>query len=422
VVELPLIFTLGVSHKTAPVDIRERLAFSPEHIPSALKMLAERVAVDEVAILSTCNRTEFYCSATSILTSHHAILSWWQHNHQMTFEVEPYLYMYSEESAVKHVMRVASGLDSMVIGEPQILGQLKSAFQLANGTGTLGKNLFRLFQSSFSVAKQVRTKTSISQHPVSVAFAAVALARKIFTDLSQVTVVLIGAGENIELTLKHLVAKTIKEIRIVNRTQSHAQALAAQYGAKSYALEDLPRALQGVDIVISSIDCPKVLTEQHVCDVFQTSRRRPIFMVDLGVPRNISPEIATHEDIYLYTIDDLQGIIKENLQHRAGAATEAETLIIAAANEYMHWVQAQQSLPIIKNIRSQAEHIKQDSIHLALRQLDNGVEPKKVIEHLAHRLTQKLMHQSTLELKQTHAFPTREMQLEELSTEYESID
>ncbi len=397
-----MLIALGVSHKTAPIEVREKCAFSQEHIPDALKALVQTVDVEEVALLSTCNRTELYCSTSSISTPDaKQVLGWWQQYHPTPFDLNPYLYTFSNEGVVSHIMRVASGLDSMVIGEPQILGQLKMAFQTANESGVMGKRLSRLFQTSFSVAKRVRHTTDIASHPVSVAYAAVTLARQIFSDLSQATVLLIGAGENIELTLQHLCSKKVKQIFIVNRTLSHAQELTQQYGGIALPLEELSRALSQSDIVISSIASPKpLLMKRHVEQVFQQCKRRPIFMVDLGVPRNIEPSLAEHEDIYLYTVDDLQGIVTENLKNRQLAAIEAESVIAQASTVYMNWMRSSEKRHTVRALRHRAEKLKSESLNAALRRLQKGDNPEEVLTHFAHQLTQKLMHQPTLALKE----------------------
>ncbi len=396
-----MLLTLGLSHKTAPIDVREKLAFTQENIPQALASLYGEVGLEEVALLSTCNRTEFYFStqdqaSVSLLQ----LQSWWKKYHAPQFELDPYLYMYAEEQAVKHVMRLACGLDSMVIGEPQILGQLKSAYQTASKTGVIGRALSRLFQTSFSVAKKIRTETGIASHPVSIAYAATTLAKQIFSDLSLATVVLIGAGENIELTLQHLLAKQVKKIIIANRTVSHAKTLAERYGAMAVGLNELGWCLQQADIVISSIASPKpVVTELHVAQAFAHCKRRPLFMVDLGVPRNIVPSLSDNEDIYLYTVDDLQGYVSENIKTRQKAAIEAEALIAQACTAYMEWMLAQTQMATVRQLRLKTQDIKDTLLDAAIKQLRNGVNAEKVLTQFAHQLTQKILHQPTMQIR-----------------------
>lgn len=390
-----MLLTLGVSHKTAPIDIRERLAFANDHIPLALTSLRTKVALDEVALLSTCNRTEFYCSVFKP-SAIEPIMTWWQECHAPVFNLQPYIYQHSDEQAVKHIMRVACGLDSMVIGEPQILGQLKSAFRLASQVGVVGKKLSRLFQTSFNVAKRVRTNTLIARHPVSIAFAAVTLARQIFSDLSKTHVVLVGAGENSELVLRHLMVKQLKNVTIVNRTFAHAAQLATRYQAKAAPFSELLGCLAQADIVISSIACSSpLITEKDLHQALAGSKRRPLLMIDLGVPRNIEPTIAHHEDVYLYSVDDLQGIVTQNLAERQQAMAAAEILIAVASNQYMDWVHAEKQIELIRKLRLQAENIKQRSVQLALSQLAKGRCPQEIVTELAHQLTQKLLHAPT---------------------------
>ncbi|MGE3318059.1 MAG: glutamyl-tRNA reductase [Candidatus Berkiella sp.] len=396
-----MLLTLGISHKTAPIDVREKLAFTQENIPRALEALFSEVALEEVALLSTCNRTEFYCSTADHPSASLAQLqTWWKNYLALSFDMNPYLYTYSESHAVRHVMRLACGLDSMVIGEPQILGQLKTAYQTATKTGFVGKSLSRLFQTSFSVAKKIRTSTGIAAHPVSVAYAATTLAKQIFTDLSKATVVLIGAGENIELTLQHLQAKEVKRIIVANRTLSHAQALAERYKVMAVGLDDLAWCLEQADIVISAIASPKpVVTVTKMENAF-AGKRRPLFMVDLGVPRNIDPTLGDNEDIYLYTVDDLEGYVNENLKTRQKAALEAEVLINHASNAYMEWMLAQTQLTTVRQLRLKVQDIKNIALNAAIGQLRKGEDPEQVLTQFAHQLTQKLLHQPTIQLRQ----------------------
>lgn len=396
-----MLLALGVSHKTAPIEVREKLAFSQDNIPKALKALAQGLALEEIALLSTCNRTEFYCMTSSMDVLYmKKILAWWQEYHHLAFDMDPYLYLHSDENAVRHLMRVACGLDSMVIGEPQILGQLKTAFQTALQTGVIGSQLSRLFQTSFSIAKKVRSNTQIACHPVSIAFSAVTLAKQIFSDFSKATVVLIGAGENTELLLQHLLAKQVSRLIIVNRTLEHAKILAARFGAQAFSLKALPECLAQADIIISSIaSATPVVTKAQVMSSLQHSKRRPRLMIDLGVPRNIEPEVGANEDIYLYTVDDLQGIITQNLQQRMMAAEDAEGIILKATHSYMNWMLTQKKMQTVRAFRVRAEKIKNDALAEGMRQLDRGEDPKKVLTQLAHQLKQKLLHEPTIGLR-----------------------
>lgn len=394
-----VLLTLGISHKTAPIAIREKLAFSPERIPLALEALKANTQIQEIALLSTCNRTEIYCQAPSPRVAD-ALLTWWQDFHQTTFDTEPYWYRYADRQAVKHMMRVACGLDSMLLGEPQILGQLKTAYQMAHQMGTLGKQLSRWFQMSFSVAKRIRTQTDIAKHPVSLAYAAVNLAKRIFTDLRQSHVILIGAGENIELILAHLQAKEVSQLSVFNRTVERAERLAEKTQCQAYPLSCLMDHLKDADIIISAInsDMP-ILGPQEVLPHLK-GKRRPLLMIDLGVPRNIDPALGEHEDIYLYSVDDLQHQMHENLKSRESAAQKAEGIIESASEAFEIWMASQHKHRQIGELRKNADAIRHHALQGALKELDQGKDPKVVLTHFAHRLTQKLIHQPTMTLRQ----------------------
>jgi glutamyl-tRNA reductase len=396
-----VLLTLGVSHKTAPIEVREKLAFSKEDIPLALKTLTEQLGVEEALLLSTCNRTEIYCSKSQAsYKMAEQFIAWWQKFSAWPLEMKSHLYFFSEEKAVQHLMRVASGLDSMIIGEPQILGQLKNAVALARENGSVGTKLYSLFQRSFSTAKKVRTHTEIANYPVSVAYAAVSLAKQIFSDLSKAKVVLIGAGENIELTLRHLREKNVQEIVIVNRTLAHAKNLADTFGVDYKPLTSLVECLSSADIVISAIDCMKpIVTHTEIELALKGRKRRPIFIVDLGVPRNIEPTLCENEDIYLYSIDDLKGLVTENLKNRQVAALRAESIILRASEEYMAWDRAQKQIKLVKALRNKAHTIKEEALECALRKLENGEDPKALMSQFAHQLTQKLLHEPTVMLR-----------------------
>lgn len=397
-----MLLTLGVSHKTAPIEVREKLAFSKEDIPRALKTLTEQLGVEEALLLSTCNRTEFYCSKShsSSFKMAEQFIAWWQKFSAWPLEMKSHLYFLSEEKAVQHLMRVASGLDSMIIGEPQILGQLKNAVALARENGLVGTKLYSLFQRSFSTAKKVRTHTEIASYPVSVAYAAVSLAKQIFSDLSKAKVVLIGAGENIELTLRHLREKNVQDIVVVNRTLAHAKKLSDMFGVDYKPLTSLVQCLSSADIVISAIDCTKpIVTRTEIDIALKGRKRRPIFIVDLGVPRNIESTLCENEDIYLYSIDDLKGLVTENLKNRQVAALRAESIILRATEEYMAWNKAQKQIKMVKALRHKAHTIKEEALENALRRLEKGEDPKALMSQFAHQLTQKLLHEPTVMLR-----------------------
>lgn len=410
-----VLLTLGISHKTAPIAVREKLAFSPERIPMALKALKDQSQIQEIALLSTCNRTEIYCHAPDgVLTPHspsvvQSLMSWWQGYQQTDFDTEPYWYFYSDRQAVKHMMRVASGLDSMLLGEPQILGQLKLAYQMAHQEGTLGKQLSRWFQMSFSVAKRIRTQTEIAKHPISMAYAAVNLAKQIFADLSKSHVLLVGAGENIELILQHLQAKEVSQLSVVNRTLEKAQQLADKAQCRAYPLSQLESLLAQADIVITSINAQSpIIEEQQILPILK-QKRRPLLMIDLGVPRNIDPLLGQHEDIYLYSVDDLQHRMTENLKSRESAAQKAEGIIDSASIAFEHWIASQTNHRLISQLRKSADQIRHQTLQSALKELEKGKDPQVVLTQFAHRLTQKLIHQPTVALRTDLPLERREM-------------
>ena len=399
---MPLV-ALGINHKTAPVNIRERLAFAPEQLNTALGELCTQNSVQEAAILSTCNRTELYCGLT--IADSQPIVNWLRRYHAINdSDLRPHLYQHPDHQAVRHMLRVASGLDSMVLGEPQILGQVKDAYQTANQAGTLGKLLDRLFQHTFSVAKQVRTDTRIGESPVSVAFAAVSLSKQIFADFSTQTALLIGAGETIELVARHLHESGIGRAIVANRTYERAHELALALGGYAITLPEIPIHLAEADIVISSTaSADPILSHEQVKHSLRQRKHRPIFMVDIAVPRDIDPAVAKLSDVYLYTVDDLQDIIQENLRSRQAAAVQAEEIIDNQVDHFMAWMRTQDSSSTIQALRRKAEIVRNDITAKALKQLQQGKPPEQVLEFLAHTLTNKLMHAPSAGLRDAAA-------------------
>ncbi len=389
------LLAFGINHNTAPVEIREQAAFAPEQLSDALSDLKGRGVADEAAILSTCNRTELYCGFAS--GNRPQVVDWFCQYHHLGFEdIEPYLYRHPDHAAVKHAFRVAAGLDSMVLGEPQILGQMKDAFNTAYDAGTTGKLLNRLFQQSFSVAKRVRTDTAIGASAVSVAYAAVSLAKQIFSDLSRHTVMLIGAGETIELCAQHLYEQGARKIIVANRTISRARALAESFGAEPIALADMPSRLAEVDIVVSSTASQlPILGKGAVERTIKLRKHRPMFLVDLAVPRDIEAEVADLNDVYLYTVDDLKHVVEENLQSRQEAALEAEQIIDLQVVNFMHWINSLEAVPTIVALRDKAEALRQEELKRAERMLASGADPRNVIEQLTRALINKLTHDPT---------------------------
>jgi glutamyl-tRNA reductase len=392
------LLTLGLNHKTAPVDIRERVAFGPDIIVAALRGLLEQPRVDEAVILSTCNRTEIYCRAEDP----EQVSGWLARFHGLELEtIAPYLYRHGEQESVRHLLRVASGLDSMVLGEPQILGQVKSAYQTACDAGATGKLLGRLFQHSFTVAKQVRTDTAIGRSPVSVAFAAVSLARQIFADLSKQTALLIGAGETIELAARHLVQQGIGRIIVANRTVERAHNLANQFGGYAIALTEIHAHLAEADIVISSTASPlPVLGKGAVESALKKRRHRPMFMVDIAVPRDIEAEVGSLKDVYLYTVDDLQEVIEENMRSRQEAAQAAQEIIDLHTEEFMGWLRSLDAVNMIQDFRRQTEALRDEVLERALGQLRGGKSAEESLRFLAHTLTNKFLHAPSSRLRQ----------------------
>ncbi len=391
-----MIYTLGLNHTTAPVRMRERLAFGPDQLPTALGELIRVPGVHEAAILSTCNRTEVYCELGGANDEPY-VLEWLGDFHRIApRDIEPYLYRYQERSAVAHTLRVACGLDSMVLGEPQILGQIKDAYRAAREAGTLGRHLGRLFQHAFAVAKQVRTDTAIGRSAVSVAFAAVTLARQIFGDLSRHTVLLIGAGETIELAARHLRANRVARMIVANRTVQRAAALAEAFQAEAIALPAIPDRLPQADIVISSTASPlPILGKGMVERALKKRRHKPMFMVDIAVPRDIEQEVGELDDVYLYTVDDLQEVIDENLRSRSEAAEQANEIIEARVEDFMAWVRMQDAVGTIVNYRTRAESIREETLQRALNMLRGEKTPEHVLRYLAHTLTNRLTHDPT---------------------------
>jgi glutamyl-tRNA reductase len=394
------LLAFGINHQTAPVAIRERVAFTPESLLPALQDLIERTAVNEAAILSTCNRTEVYCGLDANDTD--VVLKWLEEFHRLErSELEPYIYHHPDQHAVRHMLRVASGLDSMVLGEPQILGQMKDAYQLASEAGTIGKMLSKLFQHTFSVAKQIRTDTAIGHSPVSVAFAAVSLAKQIFGELSDSTVLLIGAGETIELAARHLKESGIGRIVIANRTVERAHALASELDGYAIALSEMPKHLAEADIVISSTASTlPILGKGSVESALKQRKHKPMFMVDIAVPRDIEPEVDELDDVYLYSVDDLQEIIQENLKSRQDAAHQAEEIIDTQVTHFMGWLRSLESISTIRAFREQAERLRDETLARALAQLERGEAPEQVMHELARLLTNRLTHTPTVQIRQ----------------------
>ncbi|WP_263145103.1 glutamyl-tRNA reductase [Pseudomonas sp. RIT-PI-AD] len=394
---------LGINHKTASVDVRERVAFTPEQLVEALQQVCRLTPSREAAILSTCNRSELYLEQDELAADD--VLRWLADYHHLDHdELRACAYVHSEDAAVRHMMRVASGLDSMVLGEPQILGQMKSAYAVAREAGTVGPLLGRLFQATFSTAKSVRTDTAIGENPVSVAFAAVSLAKQIFADLHRSQALLIGAGETITLVARHLHEQGIKRIVVANRTLERASLLAEQFGAHAVLLADIPQELAHSDIVISSTASQlPILGKGAVERALKLRKHKPMFMVDIAVPRDIEPEVGALDDVYLYTVDDLHEVVAENLKSRQGAAQAAEELVSVGADEFMLRLRELAAVDVLKSYRQQAERLRDEELARAQRLLANGAAAEDVLAQLARGLTNKLLHAPSVKLKKISA-------------------
>ncbi len=395
------LIALGINYQTAPVHIREQVAFPPDRLVLALKRLREEGLAQGCAILSTCNRTELYCSHRHQDTN--ALLDWLHQFFKLPSDVlTPYTYTHTNRDAIVHINRVASGLNSLVLGEPQILGQMKDAYAFSREANTLNGLLDRLFQHVFNTAKQVRTETAIGANPVSVAFAAVTLARQIFGDLKAQTVLLIGAGQTIELAARHVKEQGVKQIIIANRTLANASLLAQEVGGYAINLSEIPNHLHEADIVISSTASTlPILGKGAVESALKKRKHKPMLMVDIAVPRDIEAEVGKLEDVYLYTVDDLTGIVEENRNSRAQAAAEAEDIVQLKADHFMQqWRLLSDAAPLIRDYRHHAEHLRDEALAHALRELHAGHDSETVLKKLAHQLTNKLTHTPCLGIRE----------------------
>ena len=393
------LIALGLNHLTAPVALRERIAFPPEATAPALAELAAVSGVREAAILSTCNRTELYCNVESGAEA--APAAWLNRHRELTSgRVDEFLYRHHDADAVRHLFRVATGLESMVLGEPQILGQVKDAYAFARDAHTLKTPLERLFQNTFAVAKRVRSDTRIGANPVSVAFTAVRLAERVFADLAEACVLLIGAGETIELAARHLTEAKVRRLIVANRTLDNAQTLATRFGGYAIALCDLGKHLAEADVVIASTASREpVLLREQVAAAIAARRRKPMFLVDIAVPRDIEPSVADLEDVYLYTIDDLRQVIDENLRSRREAAREAEAMIELSVEHFMGWWRTLDLQNPVVDLRRNAEANRDEALAKAQAMLARGKSPQEALAFLANTLTNRLLHAPSANLR-----------------------
>ena len=395
----------GLNHQTAPVAVRERVAFPQERLQPALSALFYATPAEEAVILSTCNRTEIYCKTPHPET----VADWLADHHELTgFDLSQYLYHLDGSAAAHHAFRVASGLDSMVLGETQILGQVKQAVRLADEAGTLGPLLNKMFQSTFSVAKAVRSQTGIGERTVSLAAAALKLSADVLGPMNEQQVLFIGAGEMIELVATYFLARHPRAVTIANRSPERGQALAQQLRGHYLPLSELPLALAHHDVIVSSTASHLPLIGKGMVErALRERKHRPMVMIDLAVPRDIEPEVARLEDVFLYTVDDLGKVTQENKDSRQLAVEEAESIITRHVEDFLGWIAARSVVPTIRSLREQAEHYRQLELEKALRALNRGDDPTRIMEQLSQSLMNKWLHHPVQALNQTRG-PTRQ--------------
>lgn len=393
------LIALGLSHQTAPIELREQVAVSADQAPDTLLSLLAEDDVSEAVILSTCNRTEFYCRTSDATGA--SLRKWICSYFGITgAQLDDHHYFHTEQAAAEHLIRVASGLDSMVVGEPQILGQVKEAFRLAEGSQAVGPVLRALFDKAFSASKLIRSNTSIGEHSVSVASIAVLLARRIFGNLQEKTVLLLGAGEMINICLRYLLQHGINKILVANRNIENARRLTAGFQGEAISLEELPRRISIADVIISSTGSPgTVVTRAMMQEAIKVRRHQPVIIIDIAVPRDVEPEVADMNDVYLYTIDDLQDLARENMNRRAEAAQAAESVVVEQGHEFIRWCHGQRAVHGIRQMREAAQRGNAQLIDDAVRRLQGGQDTREVLEHFARSLSNKILHGPSIRLR-----------------------
>lgn len=391
----------GINHHTTPIAIREKLVFSALQLPAALQDLISQPAINEAVILSTCNRTEIYADTTHITS----LQQWFmQQKSFIDFDLTPYCFAHYDVDAVRHIMRVASGLDSMVLGEPQVFGQMKQAYQVAQDTGTAGNHLKHLFPAVFEASKQIRTETNIGANPVSMAYAIAQLSKNIFNTLANCRVLLIGAGETIELVATYLRSAGVHKIVIANRTIEKTQPLVDTLQAHAIRMQDIPTYLKESDIVISATTSQLPIVGKGMIEsALKTRKKKPLLLIDLAVPRDIEPEVSTLDHVHLYNIDDLQTIIVHNLKNRSEAAAVAESMIDLQASHFLRKMQVYNARHVIMEYRNRLEKIRVEAQEKARRQLQKGIDPQIVLEQFGNDLMNKVMHHPTVKLREAAA-------------------
>lgn len=404
---------LGLNHNTAPLSLRERVSYGPDELEDTLNMMramlspSDKGGLSEVAILSTCNRTEIYCAANDADLISSSLQHFIAEQKQIRLqELEEHLYIYKGEEAARHAFRVASGLDSMVLGETQIVGQIKKAEKIARETNSLGLYLNYLFQKTFSVAKEVRSTTEIGTRSISLAAAAVRVANRIFGTLSDSKVLFVGAGEMIELCAAHFCAQNPKQVTVANRTLERAEALASQINADAIKLGDLSEALSDYDIVVSCTASSLPIIGLGMAQrAIKKRRHKPMFMVDLAVPRDIETEISKLEDVYVYTVDDLGKVVQSGIRGRQEAVKAAEILIQDRVNEFHIWMLARNSVPQILSLKEKAENLRQKELHKAQKAIIRGEDPQKILDSMSKALMNKYIHDPLTALRNNHSLP-----------------
>ncbi|MGD1076003.1 MAG: glutamyl-tRNA reductase [Thermodesulfovibrionales bacterium] len=397
------IIVIGLNHKTAPVDVREKLAFAGSKLEEGLLKIRELPGIDEIVVLSTCNRVELYADVRDVERSFETIRTFLSEFHSIDEDaLKKSLYLHNGFDAVRHIFRVASSLDSMVVGEPQILGQLKDAFDFALQRKTTGILLNRLMKKAISVAKRVRTETKIAENAVSISFAAVELARKIFTDLQEKSFMLLGAGEMAELAARHMVNCGVKDVAVVNRTHERGCELAAEFNGRAVKFEDFLNEMVHIDILICSTGAPTyVLHKEEMQRVMKDRRQRSVFIIDISVPRNIDPAINNLDNVYLYDVDDLQGTVDANILERQKEAEKAGTIIEDEIEAFQKWMSSLDSVPTVVALRNKAEAIKKEEMERLMNRFPElGERERKAIEYMASAITNKLIHPPTVALRE----------------------
>lgn len=397
------IIVVGLNHNTADVEVREKVAFNESRLEEGLRRFRELPEVEEAVILSTCNRVELYANVKDTVKASESIKTFLSEFHDINrASLDKALYIHDDVNAIRHIFRVASSLDSMVIGEPQILGQLKEAFEIALEKKTTGILLNRLMKKAISVAKRVRRETRIAENAVSISFAAVELAKKIFTDLSEKVFMLLGAGEMAELAARHLMSNGVKEVIVANRSYGRACELAKEFNGRPVKLDDFLQEMVRSDIVICSTGAPHyILLKDQMQRVMKDRKQRPVFLIDISVPRNIDPKINDLDNVYLYNIDDLQGIVDANMFERKKEAEKAEKIIEEEIEPFLKWLSSLDSVPTIVALREKAEEIKREEFEKLMNRFPDMEEgQKKAIEYMASAIMNKLIHPPTVALKE----------------------